>query len=141
MTSEHSQEPFPLTPGQLAATTDIAFLYDLASRCPCEAEPDSDCLYCAAYVRALALEDAQSALPDQPDVFASIEARAHEMQQDSHLESSLSVNDFVNRVRGAATEARMYARTGQAGLEERSWIEMAAIAARRVQQIRELTRA
>lgn len=72
------------------------------------------------------------------DILLSVEARAHEITE-SVLDRALSINEWTTRVRGAVTEARIYARTAQFALEEQSWIELAAIAIRRIAVLRQLS--
>jgi len=136
----------PLTAESVDACVDVGQLYEWASECaPDSGEADPKvCAYCRAYVRAQELEDAEATAAlaahqgSWDGVINSIEARVHELGFSSPGESDLSVNDWIKRVRGEATEAHMYVRTGQAGLEMTAWLNIAAIAARRVKQIRDV---
>lgn len=51
--------------------------------------------------------------------------------QEPELEAQLSINDWIDRVRGAAQTAHSAARMGSTKLEYDTWIDLAAIALRR----------
>lgn len=54
------------------------------------------------------------------------------------LEVSLSVNDWIDRVRAACTTAHGQARAAATWLEYETWLEVAAIAVGRAESIRRL---
>jgi hypothetical protein len=69
-----------------------------------------------------ALLDVEALIAEEPD---SIE----------QLEEGLSVNDWLDRAKGAAREAQQAARANAWQTEQDAWTEMAAIAVRRAAQV------
>lgn len=73
---------------------------------------------------------------DYTDILSDVEGEIY-AHGEPDLERDLSVNEWVNRIRAATISAHGAARTGLTVEEERAWLDIAGIAARRVRAIRE----
>lgn len=67
-------------------------------------------------------------------VLGDVEARRHQ-DAEVELEASMSVNEWMQRLQGAAQAAHGYARAGLVGSEYQVWIDMAQIAVGRAEYL------
>lgn len=68
-------------------------------------------------------------------VLDNVETQREHAAPEFELEESLSVNDWVARIRGAAQTAHSAARTGVLSAELDAWTEIAAIAIGRAEHV------
>jgi hypothetical protein len=70
-------------------------------------------------------------------IIRNIEARRHEADDEvtRQAEEGLSVNDWIDRIKGAVRQAQTSARAGDTDLEEDAWTELASIAITRIEQL------
>lgn len=60
---------------------------------------------------------------------------ARDAMRESALEKELSVNDFIDNIRGACIQAQQLARAGSTQEEFKAWLDVAAIALTRAEQV------
>lgn len=65
-------------------------------------------------------------------ILAEIEALRHLQSGDAEFETAMSINDWVERIKGATVQAHQQARTeGMTRVQYETWIDIAAIAVAR----------
>lgn len=67
-------------------------------------------------------------------VLQDVETKRHS-EGEPELEDGLSVNDWIGRLQGAAKAARDFARAGDSRSEYQCWLDLAAIATGRAEQV------